>query len=64
MLALLAINFISFIACLLLLNDPLKNENKGFLVYNLFYGFLTQFVDTKSKASTLYSAKVLSKEVV
>jgi hypothetical protein len=63
-LALLAINFISFIACLLLLNDPLKNENKEFLVYKLFSGFLTQFVNTKSKASTLYSAKVLSKEVV
>jgi hypothetical protein len=47
---------------LLLLSDPLKNENKYFLDFYFLCGFLTQSLNIISKASTLCSTKVLSQE--
>jgi hypothetical protein len=59
-LALLAIWFFPFITPLLLLNDPLQNENKYFLSFYYFCEFSCQFPNIISK--TLCSAKEINQE--
>ena len=47
--------------CFLLLDDPIKNENKDFFEFLfIFNGFSTQLLNTNLKASTFCSAKILS----
>ena len=62
MLALLAIKYFPIITYLFLLDDLLKNENKTFLSFYFYCRFSTQFPNTRSKPSSLCSAKILSQE--